>query len=343
MHVTILGAGVVGLTTATELVERGCKVDLVDLAAQPGPHACSWHAGGMLAPWCEGEIAEQPVVRLGCEALDWWDQRVHGVVKQGTLVVAANRDTAELRRFSRRTEHHELLDAQAIGMLEPALDGRFHKAMHFPHEGHLDPRLALHVLVQKLAERGVNIRRAARDAAPGFKGTIIDARGFSARDTLADLRGVKGEMIVLRSDDISLSRPVRLLHPRFPAYVVPRGDGLFMMGATQVESEDRSRITARGMCDLINAAYSINPAFAEAEIVETGCDIRPAFPDNLPRIVRLDGRFFINGLYRHGFLLAPGLARLMADFLLAPHTINDADRVFLTEAQHENTPQRANA
>ena len=93
-------------------------------------------------------------------------------------------------------------------------------------------------------------------------------------------------MLVVRCRDVTLSRPVRLLHPRFPLYIVPRGEHLFMIGATMIESDDRGRVTARSLVELLNAAYALHPAFAEAEIIEIGCDARPAFPDNLPRIRR---------------------------------------------------------
>ena len=137
----------------------------------------------------------------------------------------------------------------------------------------------------------------------------IDCRGLAAQDALPDLRGVKGEMLVLRTSEIALRRPVRLLHPRHPAYIVPRGDGRFMIGATMIENEEAGRITARAMLELLGAAYCLHPAFAEAEIVETGAGVRPAFPDNLPKIRRDGRKVYVNGLYRHGFLLAPALAR----------------------------------
>ena len=123
-------------------------------------------------------------------------------------------------------------------------------------------------------------------------------------------------MLVLRCPDITLNRPIRLLHPRFPIYIVPRGDGVFMLGATQIESADRGRVTARSVMELLNAAYALHPTFGEAEIVEIGVDARPAFADNLPRIRRRGQTVFVNGLFRHGFLLAPAVARMTADYIL---------------------------
>jgi len=123
-------------------------------------------------------------------------------------------------------------------------------------------------------------------------------------------------MLVVRCREVALQRPVRLLHPRFPLYIVPRAEHLFMIGATMIESDERRRVTARSVVELLNAAYALHPAFGDAEIVELGCDARPAFPDNLPRIRRQGDRVLVNGLYRHGFLLAPAMARRTAAVLL---------------------------
>src|SRR3546814_11403678 len=96
-------------------------------------------------------------------------------------------------------------------------------------------------------------------------------------------------MLLLSCRDVSLSRPVRLLHPRILVYVVPRGNGLYMVGATMIETGSAGPITARSMMELLNAAYALPPAFGEAEIVETGVGIRPAYPHHLPRVSRAAG------------------------------------------------------
>lgn len=311
---TILGAGVMGLCVATELARRGHAVTLVDPASGPGGHGCSWWAGGMLAPFCEFENAEEPVLRHGQAALDWWEANAGGVTRAGTLVVALGRDRRELDRFARRTQAFDLLDPGAIGALEPDLAGRFERALFFSGEAHLDPRAALAALVAGLAAQGITVQPTL----PADPGQIIDCRGLAARDMLPDLRGVRGEMLVLRCPEISLARPVRLLHPRVPIYLVPRGDGVFMIGATMIESDRRGVVTARSVLELLSAAFALHPAFGEAEILELGADARPAFPDNLPRIGRAthpDGgeRLYANGLYRHGYLLAPAVAVQLAD------------------------------
>ncbi len=308
---SVIGAGVAGLAVASELVSRGAKVQVFDPGGPPGPHGCSWWAGGMLAPWCEYENAEEPVLRLGQSAIEWWASRTP-VQRCGTLVVANARDIPDLRRFARRTNSFSEVDRAKIVNLEPDLHG-FGKGLYFDQEAHLDPRQALLDLHRGLKDKGVEFHRKL---APAKLENAIDCRGLHAREYLHDLRGVKGEMLVVRCPDVMLTRPVRLLHPRMPLYIVPRGEGIYMLGATMIESEDSSRITARSMLELLSAAYALNPAFGEAEVLEIGVDLRPAFPDNLPRIRRLGRTIYANGLYRHGYLLAPALAQGVADLAL---------------------------
>ncbi|MDC0738445.1 glycine oxidase ThiO [Cognatishimia sp. SS12] len=312
LTVTVLGAGVVGLAVAAELSARGAAVQVIDPNGPPGAHGCSWWAGGMLAADCEGEVAEEQVVRLGREAAGWWQAQGAEVQYRGSLVVALGRDRRELDRFARRTENHTALDQAALSALEPDLGERFDRALHMGKEAHINPRETILALHDRLAARGVSF---GTDGAPS--GQVVDCRGLAARDALPELRGVKGEMVILRAPDVSLSRPVRLLHPRFPLYIVPRGDGVFMLGATQIESGERRRATVRSVMELLNAAYALHPAFGEAELLEIGVDARPAFPDNLPRISGgKDGRIYVNGLFRHGYLLAPAMARMVADWLM---------------------------
>ncbi len=319
MRVTVVGAGVAGLACAVEFAERGLAVELLERTQRLGAGCCSWYAGGMLAPWCELESAERLIAELGAESLAWWRDKVPGTVLGGSLVVAHGRDSGELKHFARRTERYEWLDADALAALEPDLAGRFERALYFREEGHLDPRAALAALAQRLRARGGEVRFGASGAAaaksPG-ECPVVDCTGLAAREVLTDLRGVKGEMLVVRLPDLSLSRPVRVLHPRVPVYIVPRGDGHFMIGATMIESDQATRISVRSMLELLGAAYALHPAFGEAEIVEIGTGVRPAFPDNLPRLCRRGDTLYVNGLYRHGFLAAPALARRAADLLL---------------------------
>ncbi|MFC3320805.1 glycine oxidase ThiO [Mesorhizobium cantuariense] len=315
MRVLVKGAGVAGLTAAFELARRGAAVTVADVRHGRGGNA-SWFAGGMLAPWCERESAEQPVLDLGRGAADWWEAVLPGQVTQaGTLVVAPPRDSGELDRFAGRTSGHRWLDEAEIARLEPDLAGRFRRGLFFPGEAHLDPRRAMAALHDKLVAMGVDISFAtdARQL-PGFEHEI-DCTGMAADD--GRLRGVRGEMMILHTPDIALSRPVRLLHPRFPLYTVPRANHRFMIGATMIESDGAGPVTVRSMMELLGTACALHPAFGEAGIVETGVGVRPAFSDNLPRVEARGNTVAINGLYRHGFLLAPAMARQAAELVFA--------------------------
>lgn len=328
--VSIIGAGVAGLACATELADRGIAVEVLERAAYLGESACSWMAGGMLAPWCERATTDEIVARLGEPSIDWWRRHFPGTVSKGSLVLTPPRDAADLTRFASRTERHEWLDADAIAALEPDLAGRFRRALFFADEAHLEPRKALAALAAGLEARGVPIRFGVDVKPSQAEGDfVVDCRGLAARDELPDLRGVRGEMVVVRTRDVSLSRPVRMLHPRIPLYIVPRGDGIFMIGATMIESEERRAVSVRSAVELMNAAYTLHPAFGEAEIVELGADLRPTFPDNLPCIRRKGRVLHANGLFRHGFLLAPWLARQVADAVLVE--TRDAD---IPQRQH---------
>jgi glycine oxidase len=340
MRVAVIGAGIAGLTCALELAERGALVEVFDRAGGLGSSSCSWYAGGMLAPWCELVSAELLVATLGSESLAWWQRKFPGTVRNGSLVVAHARDAADLAQFGRRTERFEWLDGEAIAALEPDLGGRFDQALYFREEAHLDPRDALAELARRLADLGVPIRfgvsTSVEQLVARSYGTrdscVLDCTGLAARGVLKHLRGVRGEMLLLRLRDVSLSRPIRVLHPRLPLYIVPRADGLFMVGATMIESDAPTRITARSMLELLSATYAVHPAFGEAEIIEIGTGVRPAFPDNLPRIGWHGGALYVNGLYRHGFLLAPALARRAAQVVL--------EEQYFPEVMGEDTRKR---
>ena len=314
LPVAVVGTGVAGLVTATRLLTAGHRVEVLEASHALGDKSASWLAGGMLAPFCEAEGPDASIVEPGLAGIDWWRDTVPGVGCRGTLVVAPWRDRADLSLFARRTKGHERLDTEAIAALEPDLAGRFSEALYFQAEAHLDPRAALAALVERIEGAGGSLHFGAAVSPEHLSrseryAAVVDARGIAASNETSALRAVRGEMLILKTDEVTLSRPVRLLHPRSPIYVVPREGGLFMVGATMVESDDLRGITLRGTVELLNAAYALHPAFAEAELVETGVGLRPSFADNLPRVRRNGSLVSINGLHRHGFLLSPAMAQ----------------------------------
>ncbi len=312
--IAIRGAGVVGLWQALILARRGHAVTLHEKSVEPFAQGCSLYAGAMLALRCEEDDAEPVVSAFGSRGIALWRETYPGTVANGTIAVALGRDRAELDRFARMTTGHRRLSPGELAALEPSLGNRFASALFYAEEAHLAPEPALRFLLDRAQAEGVSLRLGGGEEPKGAD-LVIDCRGLGARDDLPNLRGVRGERIVVRSRDVSVTRPVRLLHPRFPLYVVPWGDGLYMIGATVIESEETGAMSLRSALELLSAAYALDPAFGEAEIVAQGAGARPAFPDNRPRIIARNGYIYVNGLYRNGFLLAPALAELVAAYI----------------------------
>jgi glycine oxidase len=318
----VAGAGVLGLWQALVLARAGVRVRVVERDPVLFATAASRYAGAMLSPYCEAEAADPHLVDLGIAGLRRWQETLPDqITSAGTLVVAAPRDRSEVLRFAKLTRGHTRLFPQAIATLEPDLGERFPAALYYADEAHMDPLRSLQALADAVRETGGTIETgvAFDPLSPGADDQIvIDCRGFSARDRCVDLRGVRGERVVVRAPDVRLSRMVRLLHPRQPLYVVPWLDHHFMIGATVIESADDGPVTVRSALDLLAAAFAVHPGFAEARIVDFGAGVRPAFPSNMPeiRIREGSGRLIhINGAYRHGFLLAPVLADAVLAYL----------------------------
>ncbi|MCF6197876.1 MAG: FAD-binding oxidoreductase [Hyphomicrobiaceae bacterium] len=327
LKITVRGTGIVGVWQAFVLASKGFSVTLTCNTKEPFKEASSWIAGAMLAPFCETESAEPVIRRLGLSSLPLWQEAFPHISRNGTLVVAQPRDTSELQRFARQTSAHEFIDEAKIGELEPDLAGQFRTALFYPDEAHLQPHWALSYLLQKACEAGVETKFGTSER-PDDSDYIIDCRGIAARDELPDLRGVRGEMAIIRTSEISFSRPIRLLHPRFPLYMVPWPDNHFMIGATVIESDDQGPVCVRSGLELLGSAYGLHSAFGEAQIIKLSANVRPSFPDNIPKIIVRNKTLYVNGLYRHGFLTSPALAHLVADYL---HEGKTDEGIFVVE------------
>jgi glycine oxidase len=322
--ITVVGAGIVGLWQTLLLARAGHTVHLIERSQADAPldGSASRYAGAMLSPDCEGEAAPPLVRDQGRLAIEAWRDVYPDISQRGSLVVAATRDQGELKRFARATQHHRVLDPAALMALEPDLGGRFDGALFYPGEAHMSAPAALAFLKCAVIQAGATVtfgvaaepEKIARNAPPDS--LVIDCRGYGARDNLKQLRGVRGERIVVQARDVVLTRPVRLLHPRVPLYVVPWPDQNFMIGASVIESDDDGPMTVRSALDLLGAAYALHPGFGEASILDLGAGVRPALPDNVPRVrvSRERALIEVNGAFRHGFLLAPVLAQAVVEF-----------------------------
>jgi glycine oxidase len=287
----------------------------------------------MLAPLAESAITELPVVRMGMHGLQRWPELLATLPapvyfqQAGTLILWHRQDQAEARRFEgliRRTHAQlpalpapEALDAAQLAKVEPATAGRFSQGLYLPGEGQLDNRQLLDALHLALQEAGVDLHwhsaveghdaDSLRAAFPDA-GQIIDCRGLGARVAWQALRGVRGEVVRVHAPGVQLQRPTRLIHPRYPIYIAPKQDGLFVIGATEIESEDLSPASVRSTLELLSAAYTVDSGFAEGRIVEIATQARPTLPDNLPALRPLgQGVLQVNGLYRHGYMISPAV------------------------------------
>src|SRR6476469_5587325 len=155
--VSIIGAGIAGAWQALLFAQAGHAVTLHERGDAAMTDATSHWAGGMLAPYCEAEVSEPIISRLGLRSLDIWRRELPDTPFNGSLVVAHSRDRNDFERFARLTSGHTRLDARALGELEPSLDGRFRDALFFADEGHVEPRRVLPELHARIAQAGGRI------------------------------------------------------------------------------------------------------------------------------------------------------------------------------------------
>jgi glycine oxidase len=255
--------------------------------------------------------------------------------REGTLVLWHRQDAAEATRLARvlaRTGAQvpelaamQTLDGSGIAALEPSLGQRFAQGLFLPGEGQLDNRALLSALLATLqTSPDVKLHwqspRAPEDFSPGAPGQpdrVIDCRGLGAKPQWSALRGVRGEVIRVHAPEVALQRPTRLVHPRYPLYIAPKPGGVFVIGATEIESDDMSPASVRSTLELLSAAYAVHSGFAEARILEIATQCRPTLPDNLPAIRQPHPRVLqINGLYRHGFMIAPAVLDAAMELLV---------------------------
>lgn len=316
-EINIIGAGVAGLWCGFLLSLNGAKVTIFESDNEALEKSCSYKAGGMLAPYCEGEIASEEITILGTKSLELWQKYFPEFITQnGSLLVAHPKDYNQLEHFSKVTIGHEWWNKQQISDAENDIAQFFSKGLFYKNEGHLEPRKLLRELISKCKEQGV-VFHFETPAPKKLGGIIIDTRGMGAKKELDSLRGVKGEMIVIKSTDVVLTRPIRLLHHKYPLYIVPRANSIYMIGATTIETESNTGMSLRSAGELLTQAYHLHPAFAEAEILEMNAGLRPAFDDNEPKIIEIpsENKFILNGLYRHGWLISPMMASRLVDKL----------------------------
>lgn len=335
----VLGAGLMGRLLAWQLARAGHAVTVFEAGGADAQGSPARIAAAMLAPLAESAVTEPSVVEMGRHAMTRWPQLLAQLSQpvffqqEGTLILWHRQDAAEARRFSKLLHNTndkipalpkvQALDATGVAQLEPALGNRFAQGLYLPGEGQLDNRQLLAALLHELELLKVDLHwhspRAPQDFIPGISGQpdwVFDCRGLGARAQWPQLRGVRGEVARLHAPEVNLNRPTRLIHPRYPIYIAPKPDHVFVIGATEIESDDLSPPSVRSTLELLSAAYSVHSGFAEARILEIATQCRPTLPDNLPAIRHLGPRVLqINGLYRHGFMISPAVLDVVLEMV----------------------------
>lgn len=327
-RIIILGAGLLGRLLAFELAKADYSVDIYERGTNIGEGSAAYAAAAMLAPLAESVATEPSIVKMGYYSIPRWKSiidQLHSDIffqQNGSLLVWHSQDASSAKHFENQLQHiyqqqpdiphYRYLEHDQLQEIEPGLSSNLRNGIFLPGEAQLDNRALLISLLAQSEFAGASYHWKSPCDAMDFDESdydwLIDCRGLGARKELSQLRGVRGEVIRVYAPEVELQRPTRLIHPKYPLYIAPKKDHLYVIGATEIESEDNSPISVRSALEMLSAAYSIHSGFAEARILETNAQCRPTFSNNLPMLEEHPGRVIsVNGLYRHGYLISPAV------------------------------------
>ena len=334
----------IALSLHRDRAKHGYQITLFDKDDKSGHQSAAYAAAGLLTPLGEAMHCEANIVEMGFESLKLWPAILASLdgytffQQEGAIMVSHEQDKGDYCRVKHYLNNHypqypaQELNRHQLQQLEPEIGRSFNQALYLPQEGQIGNRKLLIALRHQLEKEQVNWLtqcqvQSIKHLSPGCQlsyqcqtksqqstfDLVIDCRGIGAKQSVNDpsslpeLRAVRGELMQLYAPNVQIKRPIRLMHPRYQLYIAPKGKGFYVVGATEIESEDNSPMTVRSAMELLSAAYSVHPGFAEANIRQHVCQLRPAFNDNQPKISHKDNLIQVNGLYRHGFLIAPVL------------------------------------
>jgi glycine oxidase len=355
VDVAVIGGGVIGLAVAWYASRRGLGVTVLD-SQQPG-HGASYVAAGMLGPVAEATAAEAPLLELGLASARIYPRFVAeltgaagssdiGYRECGTLLVARDRDDAEALQRELELRHRfglrvERLLASEARRREPALAPTLRLALDVPDDHVIDPRRLTAALLTAFTAAGGRMAAGRRVTALAVhdgraRGVRLDdgtelaaeqvvvAAGASCDQidgippaARVPVRPVKGQLLRLH-DPAGPGLLRRVVRMPSGGYIVPRGDGRYVIGATMEERGFDTSFTAGAAFELLRDAGELVPGISELVIDELLVGLRPATPDNLPVIGagELPGLLWAAGHRRNGILLAPITGQLVTGALL---------------------------
>lgn len=292
----IVGGGLLGRLLAWRAALDGLQVTLFDANDRLGNRATAWVAAGMVTPQAEAVDAEPGLVAMGRRSLELWPRWLPLLPKPvhysdaGTILVWQRADGGEAARFEAMIRSRdpqarvERLGSEEVGEKEPSLQGRFREALYLPGEAYVHNRELLPALADALESLGVECHwnRPVADTERPDARLVVDCRGKSAKTRWKELRGVRGEVIRLHAPGVELRHMIRLLHSRYQLYLISRPGGNFVVGATSIESDDRTPVSVRGALELLTAAYAVLPELARRELWNSVAIAVPRCPTTAP-------------------------------------------------------------
>ena len=340
LKIDIIGAGLVGRVVALTLLQRHADIQLTLIDSSPSLYdkkSCGYKAAGMVAPICELELGEPMLYAQGKKSVQLWKLLADFLGNadlfnpQGTIVLAHQRDSADFEHFAGRLSTHigerspsMVCSTKQLEVIEPHLqaDRFYSKMMRVEEEGAVNVPLFYQLSADYLMRHPqVSFKNECLTRLEeGLCSSVayrIDTRGLGAKQQWQGLRGVRGESMVVHAPEVQLNHVVRLIHPRYPLYVVPRGNGVYYIGATTIQSEDDSPISVVSSLELLSALYTLHSGFAEARVLKTLTGVRPSLATGLPELKQKGPLIMLNGFYRHGYLLAPVYAQQIVESIFS--------------------------
>jgi len=323
VKIAIVGGGIMGKLLAFSLVNLNFDITLIEKEHK----TCSQIAAGLLTPFSELDKCDPLIYILGQLSL----KRLPKIIEvlgadiyfrnNGSLLLAHSGDHYDLVRVMQIIQKKapektfQKITSKEMHLLEPDIT-KFEEGYFFPEEGQIDSQALLYALQSYLSKRKVHfMAKEILDIKNLPFDFVCDCRGLGAKNIFQSIRGVRGELIWVSAPDVNIYHPIRIIHPRYSLYIVPRPNHIYILGASEIEAEDYSPISIRSTLELLTLAYSVHAGFSEARILHTFTHCRPTLPHHLPQIKYSERILAVNGLYRYGFLLAPTFADEIARFM----------------------------
>ena len=318
-HISICGAGIIGLSCAWALAKRGAKVTIHDIY-KPGRGA-SWAAAGMLAPAYEaaGEDGAHPhLFDLCLQSAGMWGMWVSELEDAsglscrysatGSIAVAVTEDQARhlealSSTLAERGVAREELSPEQAREREPTLSGNILSALRLPTDGQVDNRCVVEALIKVVTELGLFVPQP-----PLHPDITVNAQGWQT----FGVQPVGGQMCSIAS---------QAGHPRHviragSTYIVPRSDRT-IIGATVETGHVANHASEEALTDLVRDAAMICPVLASGKRLDCWAGTRPMTADHAPIIGwGVPGGYYASGHYRNGILLAPLTGEIVADHIL---------------------------